>query len=212
MWFLAGHPVRGFLGMLVLRQLPKTHEIAEDVDLDDIRQEEMSVEKLASKMKFDLSIQFMLRAGESKNWMLFYSMATGLVYIFDLLTFCVAFYQFQGVVGYEHTDVIMLFATILWLGIDVYYFMWVMSLKNKLPPDMACFVSDAVLGYAAKMNRELKYNLDPADRAKVDDAKNKLAQKQNTRNVEKAEVKDAAKAKAAREKELQASQKAQGKA
>ena len=81
-----------------------------------------------------------------------------------MLTFCIAFYEFQGVPGYEHADVVMLIMTMIFIGIDVYYFLWVLSLKGKLPPDMAVFVSDAVLGYTKKMNRELGWNLNPAQR------------------------------------------------
>lgn len=91
-WFLAGHPVRGGLGLMLLKYLPKTHEIVEDIDLSEVPHNEISMERLMEQLKFDLSIQFMNRAQESKNWQLFYSIATGLIYIFDVLTFCIAFY------------------------------------------------------------------------------------------------------------------------
>ena len=93
-WFLAGHPVRGVLGVILLKFLPKTHEIVEDIDLSDIPHAEMSVEKLTEKIKFDLSIQFMNKSQESKNYQLFYSLTTALIYVFDILTFCIAFYNF----------------------------------------------------------------------------------------------------------------------
>lgn len=176
-WLLSGHPARGVLGMILLRFFPKTHEIAEDIELSDIKQEEMSVEKLTAKIKFDLSIQFMIKSQESRNWQLIYSAATALIYIFDILTFCLAFYEFQSVPGNEHADVIMLVMTLTYMAIDAYYFLWVMNLKNKLPPDMACFVSDAVLGYVKKMHRELAYNLEPAERKLIEDAKNRLSLK-----------------------------------
>ena len=67
-WFLAGHPARGVLGMILLKFLPKTHEIVEDIDLSDIPHADMSVEKLTEKIKFDLSIQFMNKSQESKNY------------------------------------------------------------------------------------------------------------------------------------------------
>jgi len=116
----------------------------------------------------------MLKSQESKNYQLFYTATTALIYIFDILTFCIAFYEFQGVPGYEHSDVIMLVMTLIYLCIDAYYFLWVLNLKGKLPPDMACFVSDAILGYAKKMHRELEYNLEPAERKRIEDAKNRL--------------------------------------
>ena len=42
--------------MVLLKYLPKTHEIVEDIDLSEISHEEISVEKIAEKIKFDLSI------------------------------------------------------------------------------------------------------------------------------------------------------------
>ena len=93
-WLLIGHPIRGVLGIILLKFLPKTHEIVEDIDLSDLPHAEMSVEKLADKIKFDLSVQFMNKSQDSKNWQLFYSVVTGLIYIFDVLTFCIAFYHF----------------------------------------------------------------------------------------------------------------------
>jgi len=35
-FFLAGHPARGVLGMMLLKFLPQTHEIVEDIDLSDM--------------------------------------------------------------------------------------------------------------------------------------------------------------------------------
>lgn len=178
-WFLAGHPVRGVLGMILLKFLPKTHEIVEDIDLSDIPHAEMSVEKLTEKIKFDLSVQFMNKSQESKNYQLFYSITTALIYIFDVLTFCIAFYNFQGKPEDAHGNVIMLCIVLTFLIIDAYYFTWVLSLKSKLPPDMACFVTDAVLGYTKKMSRELWHNLDTGARKKVEEAKNKFRQKKD---------------------------------
>ena len=73
----------------------------------------------------------------------------------------------------------MLTFTLIFLIIDAYYFTWVLSLKSKVPPDMACFISDAILGYTKKMSRELFHNLDTAARRKVEEAKNKYRQKKD---------------------------------
>ena len=125
----------------------------------------------------------MNKSQESKNWQFWYSVATALIYIFDVLVFCIAFYYFHGKPGNEHSDVIMLLMTLIFLVIDVYYFTWVHSLKGKLPPEMACFVSDAVLGYTKKMGRELKHNLDSVARAKVEAAKKKLRKKKDDQRI-----------------------------
>ena len=95
------------------------------------------MERLTAKIKFDVSVQFMNKSQESKNWQLIYSITTGLIYIFDVLTFCIAFYKFQGVPGQEHADVVQLLFALVFLCLDAYYFTWVLSLKGKLPPEMA---------------------------------------------------------------------------
>ena len=45
--------------MILLKYLPQTHEIVQDIDLSDVHHADISVEKLMEKLKFDLSIQFM---------------------------------------------------------------------------------------------------------------------------------------------------------
>ena len=102
---------------------------------------------------------------------MFYSAATALMYIFDVLSFCIGFYFFQKNDGHEHADIILLCITITFLLIDGYYFTWVLSLKAKVPPEMACYISDAILGYTKKMALELSFNLSPEQRAKERDAR-----------------------------------------
>ena len=134
----------------------------------------MTVEKITDKIKFDLSVQFMNRSQETKKMQTMYSVTTVLIYVFDILTFCIAFYRFQGVPGAEHADVILLFVSLTFLVLDAYYFTWVLSLKDKLPPEMAAYASDAILGYTKKMSRELWHNLDSGARQKVEEARNKF--------------------------------------
>ena len=108
-----------------------------------------------------------------------YSVTTVLVWVFDIFTFCVAYYRFTGVPGHEHADVILLFTTLTFVVTDTYYFTWVMSLKDKLPPEMAAYASDAILGYTKKMSRELWHNLDTSARLKVEEAKNRFKRKRD---------------------------------
>lgn len=57
-------------------------------------QTDMTVEKLTDKLKFDLSVQFMNKSLETKKKQMMYSVTTVLIYVFDILTFCIAFYRF----------------------------------------------------------------------------------------------------------------------
>jgi len=69
--------------------------------------------------------------------------------------------------------------TLTFLVVDAYYFTWVLSLKDKLPTEMASYAGDAILGYTKKMSRELWHNLDTGARAKLEEAKNKLQKKKD---------------------------------
>ena len=71
--------------------------------------------------------------------------------------------------GHEHSEMIMLFATLYNFGLDLFYFIWVLTLRGRLPPSMGSFVSDAVFGYTKKLTRELYANLDKTQRPVVEE-------------------------------------------
>ena len=85
----------------------------------------MSVEKVADKVKFSLSVQFMNMAEDNRKWLMLYTVLTGICYLFDALTFVIVLKWFS-VAGKEHSELLMLFATLINFGIDMYYLLWVM--------------------------------------------------------------------------------------
>ena len=115
----------------------------------------MSVETVSEKIKFTLSVQFMLMAENCKKWLTLYSLLTIICYILDGLTFIIVLRQFSKVAGHEHSEMIMLFATLFNFSLDLFYFIWVMTLRGRLPASMGGFVSDAVFGFTKKLTREL---------------------------------------------------------
>ena len=119
--------------------------------------------------------------------MLIYTGITAVCYLMDGLCFISTFRWFS-VPGHEHAELLLLMATLLNFSIDIYYFIWVLSLKEKLPPKIGAFVSDAVLGYTQKMTRELYHNLDAGSRNGVEAAKTKLiaAKEQTIKEAKKA--------------------------
>ena len=54
-WLTMFHLPRGVLGFCLLKFLPRSHEIVEDLDFDDI-QGNLTIEKLYERIKFSLSI------------------------------------------------------------------------------------------------------------------------------------------------------------
>lgn len=146
----------------------------------------MSVETVTEKIKFSLTIQFMIMAENNKKWLTFYSLLTAICYMFDGLTFVIVLRQFTQVQGKEHSEMVMLFACLFNFGIDMFYFLWVMVLRGRLPPTIGGLISDAVFGYTKKLTRELYGNLDQNQRGLVEDTKHAL-QMEREHNLKKAQ-------------------------
>jgi hypothetical protein len=89
MWLTVLHVPRGVIGAILLKNLPNSHEIIEDLKFDDIPQTQMSVETVSDKIKFSLSVQFMMLAESNKKLLMIYSMLTMASFILDGLTFLI---------------------------------------------------------------------------------------------------------------------------
>lgn len=168
-WLSIAHVPRGVLGFILLKFLPKSHEIVEDLDIEDMNHSTLTIEKLQEKIHFSLTIQFIQKAGSSKNWMMFYSIITIVCYLLDALTFIIAYRMFS-VPGDEHTEILLLMATLIFIAIDFYYVIWLAGLKSKLPTKMADIISEAIMGYTKKMRRDLIENLNKGNRKDVPEA------------------------------------------
>ena len=55
-WLTVFHLPRGVIGFILLKFLPKSHEIVQDLDFDGLEHAQISIEKIYEKVKFSLSI------------------------------------------------------------------------------------------------------------------------------------------------------------
>lgn len=153
---------------LILKHLPKSHDIIDLVDFEGISRDDLTVEKVSKKVQLEMTVLFVRKGEDCKKWLVLYTIASVLCYLMDGLQFCIQYRAF-GVKGKEHAELLMLLATLIYFAVDFYYFVWVLQLKQKLPASMASFVSDAIFGYTGKMARELKGMLSREDQGKVND-------------------------------------------
>lgn len=100
----------------------------------------------------------MNKGEDIKNMLMTYTLATIVCYFFDGVNFIIQ-YRYFSVPGHEHTDLILMIASLMLFVLDLYYLFWVLMLKQKLPPSMSVYVSDAILGMTKKMRTELYKNL-----------------------------------------------------
>ena len=120
--------------------------------------------------------------------MMGYTIITAVCYLFDGICFIYAFKEFSEPDN-EYAELLLLMTTLVNFTIDVYYFIWVVNLKQKLPPKIGAFVSDAILGYTQKMTRELYHGLDRGARSGVEGAKTKLKEAKDEAKKEAANAK-----------------------
>lgn len=123
-WLAVLHVPRGIFGLIILKRLPKSHEIVENIDLSDIPQSEMSIEKVEHKVRTSLSAQ-LIQAGEKlhKLWLVYFILSV-VANLMDFINFIIA-YRWFSVEGHEHSDLVMLFATLGFMAFNAFYLMWI---------------------------------------------------------------------------------------
>ena len=171
----------------------------------------MSVETVSEKIKFSLSVQFMLMAESNKKWLTLYSLLTAICYMLDGLTFLIVLRQFAKVAGGEHSEMILLFACLSYFAIDLSYFLWVMLLRGRLPPSIGGVISDAVFGYTRRLIRELYSNLDQNQRGMVEETKHALSLEKQANEKKAQEAAEKAKLEEERLKQVKKDQEAAAK-
>ena len=55
-----------------------------------------------------------------------------------------------GVPGDEYSDIILLFACVIMIGVDLYYVAWLYYTNSKLPEQMQAYTTGAFLGFGNK--------------------------------------------------------------
>lgn len=192
------HIPRALAGFYLVYKLPKSHEIIEGLDLNDVHDSEHSVDTFYSKAKFSLKVQLIYAGDECKKWLLIYSGATAICYLFDCINFVLAYKNIASLDGNQHTELLMLLASTLNLFLDLYYLMWVMSLSRKLPVSISSLLQDALFGYTNKLRRGFMDTMNPHEKDSVQTVLDKMKKEQELKTAqllkEKKEKAEAAKA------------------
>lgn len=101
----------------------------------------------------------MFQGQHTKKFLLVYSAATALCALFDGLNFLI-FFMWFNVPGHEYSELIMLWAALLNLLMDIYFVVTVVAIKERMHATVGTFIADALLGYTNKMNREICHGLE----------------------------------------------------
>ena len=150
------HVLRGLLGLVIVKQLPNSHDLVAEIVLPASEKIPFSnigryviTGAQASAAKFEK---------EAAKLLLGYSALTVLSFILDLISF------FAQLSGYKEentafSDVALLFLACIFMTIDLYYVAWVVSTRMKLPDFAASYVMLGLIGLISRMTKALDARL-----------------------------------------------------
>jgi hypothetical protein len=64
-----------------------------------------------------------------------------------------------GRIGDEYSELMMLFIVVVFLSLDVFYFIWAIQAKTKFRDDISQYITQAMFGFASKMKGSLVENI-----------------------------------------------------
>lgn len=83
---------------------------------------------------------------KSRTMLCMYTMLTFVCYCLDGINFLIQYKNF-GIATEERGEFLLLLVSLLFYLTDIFYLIWVVNLKDKLPIKLSKGVSDGMLGF-----------------------------------------------------------------
>lgn len=84
-----------------------------------------------------------------------YAVVTWFALILDFVDFVIHYIRF-GYHGDEHSALTMLFLSVIFLGLDLFYLAWTMQARTRFPGEIADSITKALYGVVGNMNADLQ--------------------------------------------------------
>ena len=154
-WMLALHVPRGLNGLWIVFKggLPTSHEIIENMELTD--PVDTNLDKVQDKIGESGFTLFGKAMEKSRNMLCLYTMLTVACYCLDGINFLIQYKNF-GIATEERGEFLLLLVSLLFYVTDIFYLVWVVNLKDKLPNKLSKGVSDGMLGFTRQIGQQFK--------------------------------------------------------
>ena len=139
-WILLVHMIKGILGFIILKKIPKTYEIIENIARDPNFDEDKIIDLIIKELKDS----FIIKWGENKVKILAYFIIDIVCFGIDFILCIVQLIRF-GRNEWLLSQTCMLFCLIVYLIMDLIYFIWLETLKFSLPRDVVSPIRNAIL-------------------------------------------------------------------
>mgnify|MGYP006873163105 FL=1 len=140
-WILLVHILKAILGFILLNKMPKTYEIIENISKNPNFEED----KIIDLIKKEIKETFIIKWEENKIKFLIYLIVTIICFGIDFILCITQLINF-GKNEWILTQTCMLFFLVIFLVLDVIYFIWLGTLKFSLPDDIISPVRKAIIG------------------------------------------------------------------
>lgn len=143
-WWFLPHIVKGLIGILLLRAIPKTHEIIKNANI-------APNSKLSIEDTFDTLLKSAytgldhFTTNMKKNLKIYFGM-TILTLVIDLLVWLTSIKDMGTKDVSPYGDTALLALSTCYVILDGYYIAWINSLKHRVPPYVSAAVMQAALG------------------------------------------------------------------
>ena len=155
------HLLRGVAGFLVVKKIPNSHELIENVQFP--AQEKIPLSQVVKYLITAANIGAKKFNEECGKFLMIYAILTIVCWCFDISAFFVAVSHYGTVqtTGESAFSVVsQLYLSFLFLIVDTYYFAWLVSIKLKLPDYASTYITLGLVGYMKKILESLNTKVD----------------------------------------------------
>ena len=140
-WILLVHIIKAILGFILLNKMPKTFDIIENV----AKNPNFVEDKIIDLIKKEIKETFIIKWEENKCLYLMYLIVTIICFGIDFILCITQLINF-GKNDWILEQTCMLFFLVIFLVVDVIYFIWLGTLKFSLPDDIISPARKAIIG------------------------------------------------------------------
>ena len=150
-WFLIVHIAKGILGMILLKRMPKTFEILENV----AQNPNFDESKIIDLIEMQIKDSFLNKWEQNKNLFFFYLISNYINLAIDVIIFIAQIFAF-GKDEWLLMQTCMIFTILIFIITDVIYFLWYLTLQFTFPPEIMNPIKKAVSGSIGDLSKLFK--------------------------------------------------------
>ena len=140
-WILIVHIAKGTLGMILLKRMPKTYEILENV----AQNPNFDENKIIDLIEMEIKDSFINKWQQNKNIFFFYLLSTYINLVIDIIIFIVQIAAF-GKDEWLLMQTCMILTILIFIITDIIYFLWFFTLQFTFPPEIMNPIKKAISG------------------------------------------------------------------